>query len=314
MKKDKVPLPAYRLSRKIRQSKEDRIFDIVNYTLLVIISLIFLYPLYFTVIASFSDAQDVVKGNVTFWIKGFNLDSYKAVFKFKQLWVGYRNTIIYTVLGTLYNLFLLLPCSYAMSRRGMKGKGILMGIFVFTMYFGGGMIPYYLVIKQLGLVNTPLVMIIPSAFSVYNMIVTRTFFASNFPEELCEAAHIDGAGEFTIFFKLALPLSGAIIAVMALFHALGHWNSYFNALMYLNDNKYYPLQLILRQVLVLSTSISTDMSHLSTEEIAYQLQRAYQAETMKYAIIFIANLPMLVAYPFVQKHFVKGVMVGSIKG
>lgn len=298
----------------MNQTRGDRIFDIVNHVLLILVVIACLYPLYFTVIASFSDPYSVVRGQVIFWPQGFTLDSYRAVFQYKQLWVGYRNTILYTIVGTLYNLFLLLPCAYAMAKRGLKGKGVLMGLFVFTMYFSGGMIPSYLIMKQLGLINTPWVLILPGAFSVYNMIVTRTYFSSSFPEALAEAAKIDGAGEFRIFLTICLPLSGAIIAVMALFNALGHWNSYFNALIYINDSELYPLQLVLRQILVLNQSMNVDSSTMTTEEIAYQLQKAYMAETMKYSVLFIANLPMLAAYPFVQKYFVKGVMIGSVKG
>ena len=298
----------------MNQTRGDRIFDIVNHVLLILVVIACLYPLYFTVIASFSDPYSVVRGQVIFWPQGFTLDSYRAVFQYKQLWVGYRNTILYTIVGTLYNLFLLLPCAYAMAKRGLKGKGVLMGLFVFTMYFSGGMIPSYLIMKQLGLINTPWVLILPGAFSVYNMIVTRTYFSSSFPEALAEAAKIDGAGEFRIFLTICLPLSGAIIAVMALFNALGHWNSYFNALIYINDSELYPLQLVLRQILVLNQSMNVDSSTMTTEEIAYQLQKAYMAETMKYSVLFIANLPMLAAYPYVQKYFVKGVMIGSVKG
>lgn len=298
----------------VYRSKNDQVFRVINTILLLLVVFMCLYPLYFTVIASFSDAHEAVRGNVVLWPKGFTLESYQAVFKYKQLWVGYRNTLIYTVVGTLYNLFLLMPSAYAMAKRGLKGKKVLMGLFVFTMYFSGGMIPSYLVIRDLNLIDTPWVLILPGAFSVYNMIVTRTFFASNFPESLAEAAKIDGAGEFRIFFTIALPLSGAIIAVMTLFNALGHWNSYFNALIYINNSEYYPLQLVLRQILVLNQSMNVDVGAMTTEEMAYQLKKAYMAETMKYSLIFIANLPMLVAYPFVQKHFVKGVMIGSIKG
>lgn len=204
----------------MNQTRGDRIFDIVNHVLLILVVIACLYPLYFTVIASFSDPYSVVRGQVIFWPQGFTLDSYRAVFQYKQLWVGYRNTILYTIVGTLYNLFLLLPCAYAMAKRGLKGKGVLMGLFVFTMYFSGGMIPSYLIMKQLGLINTSWVLILPGAFSVYNMIVTRTYFSSSFPEALAEAAKIDGAGEFRIFLTICLPLSGAIIAVMALFNAL----------------------------------------------------------------------------------------------
>lgn len=299
---------------KIRQTRVDTIFDVINYSLLALVVLICIYPLYYTVIASFSDALEVTRGNVTLWVKGFTLDSYKTVFEYKPLWRGYRNTIIYTVAGTVYNLFLLLPASYALSRREIKGRGFVMGLFVFTMYFGGGMIPTYLNIKNLGLLDSMLVMILPGAFSVYNMIITRTFFASNFPNELAEAARIDGAGEARIFFQLALPLSSAIIGVMALYHAVGHWNSYFSALLYLSDTSKYPLQMVLREVLMQDNGIAINMDSMTTEELMDAARRQRMAETMKYSVIFIANAPVLALYPFVQKYFTKGVMVGSVKG
>lgn len=231
-----------------------------------------------------------------------------------MIWTGYRNTLLYTFVGTAYNLTLLIPASYALSKKEMKLRGPLMMMFVFTMYFGGGMIPTYMNLKRLGLINSRWVLILPGAFSVYNMIITRTFFASNFSESLAEAARIDGAGEIRIFFQLALPLSSAIIAVMALYHAVGHWNSYFNALLYLNDAGKYPLQLVLRQVLLLNSAINIDTASMSTEEIMDLVRRQKLAETMKYAVIFIANAPVLAMYPFVQKYFTKGVMIGSVKG
>ena len=299
---------------KIRQTRVDNLFDIINYTLIMLVVIICIYPLYYTVIASFSDPLEVTRGHVTVWIKGFTLDSYKTVFDYKPLWRGYRNTIIYTVVGTAYNLFLLLPASYALSRKEVKGRGLLMGLFVFTMYFGGGMIPTYLNMKNLGLLDSMLVMILPGAFSVYNMIITRTFFATSFPNELAEAARIDGAGEARIFFQLALPLSTAIIGVMALYHAVSHWNSYFSALLYLSDTDKYPLQLVLREVLMQDNGIAVNMDNMSTEELMDAARRQRLAETMKYSIIFIANAPVLALYPFVQKYFTKGVMIGSVKG
>jgi len=299
---------------KIHQTRVDTVFDIINYSLISVVVLICLYPLYYTVIASFSDPLEVTRGNVTVWIKGFTLDSYKTVFDYKPLWRGYRNTIIYTIVGTAYNLFLLLPASYALSRKEVKGRGLLMGLFVFTMYFGGGMIPTYLNMKNLGLLDSMLVMILPGAFSVYNMIITRTFFSSSFPNELAEAARIDGAGEARIFFQLALPLSSAIIGVMALYHAVGHWNSYFSALLYLSDTSKYPLQLVLREVLMQDNGIAINMDSMTTEELMDAARRQRLAETMKYSVIFIANAPVLAMYPFVQKYFTKGVMVGSVKG
>lgn len=303
-----------RKTNRIAETRGDRIFDLVNHITVALVLVVCIYPLYYTVIASLSEPENVLSGKVYLWIKGFTLDSYRSVIDYKMIWTGYRNTLLYTFVGTAYNLTLLIPASYALSKKEMKLRGPLMMMFVFTMYFGGGMIPTYMNLKRLGLINSRWVLILPGAFSVYNMIITRTFFASNFSESLAEAARIDGAGEIRIFFQLALPLSSAIIAVMALYHAVGHWNSYFNALLYLNDAGKYPLQLVLRQVLLLNSAINIDTASMSTEEIMDLVRRQKLAETMKYAVIFIANAPVLAMYPFVQKYFTKGVMIGSVKG
>lgn len=302
------------MNQHLMRSRNDKIFDFINTFLVILVVIACIYPLYFTVIASFSEPEEVLKGKVIFFPEHFTLDSYRTVFSYGRIWRGYLNTAMYTVFGTLYNLFLLLPASYAMAKKGLKGRNVLMGLFVFTMYFGGGMVPTYMLMKDLHLINSPLVMIVPGAFSVYNMIITRTFFSSNFPPELAEAAKIDGAGEFRIFVQIALPLSGAIIAVMALFNALGHWNDFFNAMLYINDARYFPLQLVLRDVLLMNQNVNFSSTTMSTEALADLRRRQYLAETMKYSLIFIANLPMLVAYPFVQKYFVKGVTLGAIKG
>lgn len=302
------------MNQHLMRSRNDRIFDFINTFLVILIVIACIYPLYFTVIASFSEPEEVLKGKVIFLPEHFTLDSYRTVFSYGKIWRGYLNTAMYTVFGTLYNLLLLLPASYAMAKKGLKGRNVLMALFVFTMYFGGGMVPTYMLMKDLHLINSPLVMIVPGAFSVYNMIITRTFFSSNFPPELAEAAKIDGAGEFRIFVQIALPLSGAIIAVMALFNALGHWNDFFNAMLYISDARYFPLQLVLRDVLLMNQNVNFSSTTMSTEALADLRRRQYLAETMKYSLIFIANLPMLVAYPFVQKYFVKGVTLGAIKG
>lgn len=293
--------------------RSDVIFDTVNLILVLLVVLVCAYPIYYTIIASFSDPNLVITGKIFLWPRGLTMDSYNSVLKYSSIWRGYRNTLFYTVVGTCYSLFLLLPASYAMSRRQVKGRTAMMAIFVFTMYFGGGTVPYYLLIKSLGLLDSALVMILPGAFNVYYMIITRTYFAS-FPETLIEAATIDGAGELRIFLQIVLPLSGAIISVMVLYFAVGHWNSYFNALLFLNNSDRYPLQLVMRQVLLMNTAITPDLQGMSTEELADMLRRQRMAETMKYSLIIVANLPVLAAYPFVQKYFVKGVMIGSLKG
>jgi len=299
----------------MKRSKSDVIFDTVVYAFLILFLIVVIYPLYFTVIASVSDPNATAMGETFFWFKGFHLDAYKNVFINEQIWTGYYNSIIYVVVGTVYALAITISCAYAMSRRGLKGKNILMGVFVFTMYFGGGLIPFYLVISKLGMINSRAALIVPAGFSVFNMIVTRTFFSSSFPEELYEAAQIDGCSEIGIFARIALPLSKAIIAVIGLFVAVGHWNSYFGALLFLSDNGKWPLQLVLRSILIMNQQLAMDLTWVTNmDQIQFLTLKTRMAETMKYSLIFISSAPMLIAYPFVQKHFVKGVMIGSLKG
>ena len=299
----------------IKETRADRIFDIVNTLIMLFIVVIMLYPLYYTVIVSFSDPYKFLRGEIFLYIKGFTLESYEYMISEELIWTGYLNSIINTVIGTLYALVLTIPCAYAMSRKNIKGKGAIMGYFVFTMYFGGGMIPGYILIRQLGMIDTRWALIIPAGMSVYNMIIARTFYQSNIPDELYEAAKIDGANEFSIFFKIVLPLSGAIIAVISLYVAVGHWNSYFSALIYLNDRNLYPLQMVLRAILVQSQQLKNiDPNSVTPDEMLEMMRKQMLAVTMKYALIIIASLPMLIIYPFVQKHFVKGVMIGALKG
>ena len=288
-------------------------FGVINYILLLAIMVITIYPLYFIIIASVSNAHSVALGEVWFWPKGFNLNAYIDVFKEKSIWTGYFNTIVYTALGTLINLAVTIPCAYALAKKRLIGRNVIMGIFIFTMYFSGGMVPGYLLVKNLGMLDTIWAMIIPGAVSVYNMIITRTFFASSIPEELYEAAKIDGCSEFRAFFTIALPLSAAIIAVMALYYGVGHWNEYFNALIYMSNQDKFPLQLVLRNILIMNQNINMTQS-MTAEQAEYMAQQAQLAEAMKYAVIFIASFPVLAAYPFVQKYFVKGVMIGAVKG
>ena len=299
----------------MKRTKFDHSFDAINIFIMAILLLIMLYPLYYTIIASFSDPYAMLRGEVFLGIKGFTFASYKEVFKRDSIWTGYLNTSFYTVAGTILALAVTIPCGYALSRRGIKGKGIIMGLFVFTMYFSGGMIPFYILVKGLGLLNTRGVMIIPAAFSVYNMIVVRTFYQSTIPEELYEAAMVDGGSQLYILTRIVLPLSSAIIAVISLYVAVGQWNSYFNALIYIDRSELYPLQLILRSIIMQSQKLQiTGNENMSSIELQDLMRKQMTAETMKYSLIIISSLPMLIAYPFVQKHFVKGVMIGAIKG
>lgn len=294
----------------------NKIFDVINYALLILITLILLYPIYFVLIASFSDVTAVAGGEVVLWPIGFTLDSYKEVFRYDQIWLGYRNTIIYTVFGTILNLFLTIPPAYALTKKNMMFRGVISGYFIFTMYFGGNMISSYILLRTMGLINKVYTLVILSGISISNVVVTRTFFTTTIPDSLYEAAEMDGCSEFKKFVKIALPLSKPILAVMTLYYAVGRWNSYMGALIYINDTDYYPLQLVLRNVLIMGQSVMQQVeSEVTTaEELEALLKLKDLAEAMKYSMIFIGALPMLIAYPFVQKHFVKGVMIGSLKG
>ena len=289
------------------RSAGDRLFDIGVYVLLTIAMLIVLYPLYFVVIASVSDPMDVLAGKVIWKPSGFSLEAYRMVFKDSQVMTGYRNTIAYTLAGTALNIMLSIAAAYPLSRRNLKGKGLVMGMMVFTMFFSGGLIPTYITISNLGLLNTFAVMILPTAISVYNVMIMRTFFMNSIPYELEEAAYVDGATHFRTLYSVVLPLSKPILAVMVLFYAIAHWNSYFNAMIYLSDKERYPLQLVLRTILVQSQS---------SEEILADVQgtfnRMLMSETIKYALIIVASVPVLCLYPYLQKYFVQGVMIGSV--
>lgn len=290
-----------------KRMSEDRVFDIVVYSISIVIILIVLYPLVFVLSASFSDPNQVVNGGVWLLPKGLTLNAYEKVFQDGQIWMGYLNTILYTVVGTFINIVLTTLLAYPLSRRDLPGRNIFMLIIVFTMFFQGGIIPTYLIVQKLGMVNTFWAMVIPNAIATYNVIVMRSYFQTTIPWELQEAALVDGCSNFRLFLRIILPLSKPIIAVIVLFYAVGHWNAYFNGLIYLQNANLYPLQLILREILIQNqTSYLGDSFGIS--------QQVLLAESMKYAIVIIASLPVLVLYPFIQRHFVKGVMIGSIKG
>lgn len=300
----------------MKKKKKVELFDICNVIFMLAVLFITIYPLYFTVIASFSEPSAVATGKVNWRPVGFTLDSYRQVFAYKQIWRGYLNTIFYTVLGTAFNLFLTIPAAYAVSKKYLPHRNILMGFFLITMYFGGGMVPSYLLIKSLGLINTRLVLVIVSGISIYNLIVTRTYFTTSISDSIYEAARMDGAGELKTFFSIALPLAKPIIAVMVLYYAVAHWNDYFNALLYVSDQKLEPLQSVLRRVLIQNQNALNEtlmQQSMSPGELLDSAKRAYAAYTMKYTMVFISSAPLLIAYPFVQKYFVKGVMVGAVK-
>ncbi|HIW81289.1 MAG TPA: carbohydrate ABC transporter permease [Candidatus Acetatifactor stercoripullorum] len=301
-----------------KMSLNDRLFVCCNYLILGLILVIALYPLIFVVSASVSDPVAVTSGDVILLPVGFTLDGYKYIMQYQDIFTGYANTILYTVGGTLLNLAVTLPCAYALSRKDLPGRGILMKVFIVTMYFSGGLIPMYLNIRDFHLLDTRLYMMLGGLVSVYNLIVSRTFFAG-ISWELHEAAMIDGCSDFKIFAKLVLPLSKPVIVVMALYYGVGHWNEYFNAMIYLSDRGKYPLQLILREILIQSKIASTILegaggAGLDAGSMQAMMQQADLMNLIKYGVIVVSTLPMLIVFPWLQKYFEKGVMIGSVKG
>jgi len=300
-----------------KKKRKIRLFDVVNTILLLTLTALFIYPLYFTIIASFSDPVAAATGKVVLWPKGFTAESYINVFKNKDIWIGYKNAIIYTFCATILQMVFLIPAGYAMSKKKLPFRKITNWYFIITMYVGGGLIPTYMLIKNMGIINKPYTLIIIyGGFSVYNMIIVRTFYMSSISESLFEAAEVDGCSQIKQFFYIGIPLAKAIIAVQILFAAVGIWNDWYGSLLYISDKRYLHLQAILRNILILNQKqlSAMDTSTMSETELLLLTKKAYMAESMKYSVIFIASLPMLILYPFIQKHFAKGVMVGSLKG
>ena len=286
----------------------DRAFDIINPLLLVLIFVIILYPMYYVLIASFSDPDKVLTGKIFLLPKGFQLESYKTVFSNSEVMNGYLHTIMYATVGTLINLFVTLTAGYALSRDDLRGRKPITLFFIFTMFFSGGTVPTYMLVKNLGLLNTFWAMVLPNAMSVWNLILCRNFFEGNIPKELLEVSQIDGCRNDYFFLKIVLPLSKALIAVMVLFYAVGHWNSYMQPLLYLSDRSKYPLQLVLKNILI-SSQPDASLAGMTDRAELYK-----QTEMLKYALVVVSSVPMIALYPFVQKYFVQGVMVGSVKG
>ncbi len=295
---------------------KDLAFVCVNSFLLVLVFIVTIYPLLFVISASISDPSAVSSGKMVLFPVSPSLEAYRFILGYQAIWTGYANTIFYTFFGTLINLLLTIPCAYALSRRDCPLKGLIMTLFMITMYFSGGLIPGYLNIVSMGLLNTRLVMLIFGAVSTYNLIVARTFFASTIPWELHEAAFLDGCSDFRMLLKIVLPLSSPIIVVLILYYGVGHWNSYFNAMIYLQDRAKYPLQVFLREILTLGKFADTALAtgDYSPEDMAALLKQADQANMIKYAVIIVSTAPMLAVYPWLQKYFAKGVMIGSVKG
>lgn len=293
----------------IRESADDRVFTIVNYIILFIFTITILYPLVYIVSASFSSSSAVVSGKVWLYPVEPTLAGYEAVFKHRLIGSSFLNSVFYTVVGTVINVFITLIAAYPLSRKDFMPRNVIMALFVFTMMFSGGLIPSYLVVKGLGMIDTRWSLIIPGALAVWNMVIARTYFQTTIPDELLEAAQMDGCSDLTFVRKIVIPVSGPIIAVIALFYAVGHWNQYFNALLYLKHQELYPIQLVLRDILVqneVDASMITDLADQATKEGL--------REALKFSLIVVSTLPVLIIYPFIQRHFVKGMMIGSLKG
>ncbi len=300
-------------TKPVKRCREDVIFDTVIFIILTLILFVVAYPLYWVIISSFSDPTAVSAGKVLLRPMGFTLKGYAEVFKNSQVMRGFFNSIVITFVGVCVNLAVTLPTAYALSRDNFSGKKPITVFYMITMFFGGGMIPTYLVVKNMHLLNTIWALVLPGCLSVYNMIVARTFFKSNISEELYEAGEIDGCTQSRFFFQIALPLSKAIIAIMVLYYGVGHWNSYFSALLYISDQDKYPLQLVLRNILITNQTALSQTATTAAARAALQEQQQL-IDVMKYSLIIISSVPVLIMYPLVQKHFVKGVMIGSVKG
>lgn len=295
--------------KKRKPMNSDTVLDIVLVTILVVVGCVVAYPLINVLASSFSSADAVTGGRVWLWPVEFNIEGYKAVFRTNDVLIGYGNSLLYTVVGTTINIVMTLLAAYPLSRTDMPGQSFFSLMFTFTMIFSGGMIPNYILMRDLGFLNTIWAMVIPGAISVHNMIITRTFIVNSIPKEMLEAAKIDGADDIQYFFKMVLPLSGSVIAVITLYYAVAHWNAYLNAFMYLSEKKRYPLQIFLRDILI-SNKVENDMlidefGNMATQGLG---------DLLKYSLIIVAMVPVLLIYPLVQKHFVKGVMVGAVKG
>ena len=295
---------------KRKRITQDKVVYFINYILLTILLLMVLYPIIYIISCSFSSGDALMTGKVKLLPVDFTLQSYKAVFKYQSIWTGYKNSIIYAVVGTLISMVLTLFAAYPLSREDFRGKKVYTVIILFTMMFSGGLIPTYMLIKNLHMMDTIWAVVLPGAVSAYNIIVARTFFANTIPKELREAAEMDGCSDFRFFTTIVIPLSTPIIAVLSLWVIVGLWNSYFGPMIYLNTGDKYPLQLVLRRILLLS-QVNLNQSNIDPEVIR---KNQYLGEMLKYGTIRVSTLPLMIVYPFVQKYFVKGVMLGSIKG
>jgi len=296
--------------RTKKSTKSDMVFDVVNTIIMIIVCLVVLYPLYFILVASITDPDIVNRGGLLLYPEVLFLGGFERILQYEPLWVGYRNSLVYMIVGTAINLFVTLPAGYALSRKDLPYRRSLMLLFTFTMFFSGGLIPFFLLVNNLGFRDTIWAMVLPNALSVWNLIVTRSFFENNIPGEMLDAAIVDGCSDFRFFSTIALPLSKVIIAVIGLFYAVAHWNAFFSALIFLSNPELFPLQLILRNLLIIH-QIHQGAMIVDPMGMAHRLRLADQ---MRYGVIVVASLPLLIIYPFIQKYFTQGVMIGAIKG
>ena len=294
------------MHRRNEKFNSNTVYTIIVYTVAIVAAIFWVYPLIFVVSASLSSPEALLAGEVFLFPKGFTLAAYEYIFKSPNIMTGYRNTIFYSVFGTIYNMILTICAAYPLSRPNLRGKGFLTAMMTFTMFFGGGMIPTYLNLRDLGMLDTPWVMFVPAAISVTNFIIMRNYFTQSVPAELIEAAHMEGASELQILTKIVLPLSKSILGVLTIYYMSGHWNSYFSAMIYLSKDELRPLQVFLRRVLIQGGMDGMSTGSTMTDSLIY--------ETLKYSIIVVSTLPMLVGYLLVQKSFKKGIMMGSLKG
>jgi len=313
IKKAKKPVSSSFIDNPLARTTGDKIFDGILLIVLTSVFLIVAYPLYFVIISSISEPLAVAGGEVIFYPVGFTLDGYRKVFEQQTVMRGFYNSLIYTSVGVTINLFVTIPTAYALSRKDFIFRTPITIFYLITIFVSGGIMPTYLIVRATGLLDSMWALIIPGAITVFNTVVARTFFQTNIPSELLEAAKLDGCGNTRFFIYVCLPISGAIIAIMVLYYGVAHWNSYFSALLYMNDRTKWPLQLELRNILLLN-SLAGMPGILTEEALAEKKRLEALMEMMKYSLIIVSSIPMLVLYPFIQRHFVKGVMIGAIKG
>ena len=303
-------------SNPIKETVGDRIYVVLVYAFVIGVVIITLYPLIWIVSASISEPHYVNSGRMWLYPMGVTLEGFRLILGNDLIWIGYRNTIMYTLLGTAINLIVTIPVAYALSRPEFFGRKLFMTFLIIPMFIGGGLVPTVLLMRSFGWDNTIWVMIIPGATSLFNIVITRTFFQSTIPREMEEAAIMDGCNDFSMFIRIILPLSMPIIAVMALFFGVGHWNNWFNALIFIRNRALWPLQLVLREILVQQdmSSMPETMTGMDASQVEMMRRRQEMAQIMRYGVMIVSTLPIIMVYPFLQKYFVKGVMIGSLKG